>query len=139
MDNCVFCKIIKGELPSSKVYEDEHVIAFLDIAPINKGHTLVVPKAHSESITTVASEDQAAMMQVAPRIGAAMMRAVEADAFNLILCNGKNAGQVVMHSHLHVIPRMANDGVRIPARSVEYDSEEEKAAIVAEACKRLDS
>jgi len=137
MKNCVFCKIVAGELPAAMVYEDDLVVAFLDIAPLNKGHTLVTPREHFYGITACPPEVQTAMMQAASRIAAAMMRAVDADGFNLILSNGACAGQVVQHVHLHVIPRFPDDGISLPSRSVSYESDEEKQQIIAEVRKRL--
>ncbi|NOY79689.1 MAG: HIT family protein [Kiritimatiellaeota bacterium] len=130
MANCVFCKIVAGEIPADKLYEDNCVLAFLDIAPINKGHTLVVPREHFFGITAVPAEIQARMMQVGARLGAALLRAVGADGFNLILSNGACAGQVVQHVHLHVIPRFPDDGISLPARSVPYEDDNEKREII---------
>lgn len=137
MENCVFCKIVAGQLPAAMVYEDARVVAFLDIAPLNKGHTLVVPRQHFFSITECPPDIQAAILQAASRIAAAMMRAVDADGFNLILSNGACAGQVVQHVHMHVVPRFPDDGVSLPSRSVAYDGDEEKQRIIAEVRKRI--
>lgn len=136
-ENCAFCKIVRGDLLAAKIHEDDHVLAFLDIAPWNKGHTLVIPKQHHNSITTVPPDDLHRMMEMAAPIGAALMRAVDADGFNLLLSNGQCAGQVVPHAHLHVIPRHPEDGLHMPARNVGYDSDDEKEAIIAETVKRL--
>jgi len=137
--DCVFCKIVAGEIPSSKVYEDDLVMAFLDIAPINPGHTLIIPKQHHTSATTVPPECGARMMQMAPRIACAMMRATEADGFNLLLSNGACAGQVVPHTHLHIIPRFPDDGIVLPTRTKNYESDEQRDRILADARKRLES
>jgi len=137
MENCVFCRIIRGEIPADKVYEDGHILAFLDIAPLNKGHTLVIPKEHFFSVTETPPELLAAIMQAAARIGAAMMRAVDADGFNLILSNGACAGQVVQHTHLHVVPRFPDDGIHLPSRSVPYTDDAEKREILDKARARL--
>lgn len=122
VDDCAFCRIIKGEIPSAKVYEDELVLVFLDIAPFNLGHSLVVPKDHHHSVTTLPAEYLARMMSVAARVAPAIMRATGAEGFNLFLNNGSVAGQVVPHSHLHILPRFANDGVIIQAASKKYDN-----------------
>ncbi len=137
MKNCVFCGIVAGDIPADKVYEDDRVIAFLDIAPINKGHVLVVPREHFFGITATPAETQARMMQVAARLGAALLRAVGADGFNLILSNGACAGQVVQHVHLHVVPRFPDDGISLPARSVPYESDSEKDQIIERIRKRM--
>ena len=137
MKNCVFCRIAAGDLPSAKLYEDERVVAFLDIAPLNKGHALIVPKEPHNSVTTLPPDYAGRMMQVAARLGQALMRAVKSDGFNLILSNGACAGQVVPHTHLHVIPRHPDDGLVLPHRSVAYASEAEKAELVEQVKARL--
>ncbi len=139
--NCIFCKIIKGELPCTKVYEDDLVIAFLDIAPVNKGHVLIVPKKHFMSLTSVPTEYLEAMMRVAPVIAQAAVREIDGDAFNLHLSNGQCAGQVIPHAHLHVIPRRATDGFSFGFRTLSYESDQEKddlgAAIAARVEKKI--
>ena len=112
MSDCIFCKIIAGEIPSAKIYEDELVYAFLDISPINFGHTLVIPKEHHQSAATIPEETAGRMFRIASRIGILLKRLDEFDAYNLHLADGTAAGQVVMHAHLHVIPRGAEDGFR---------------------------
>lgn len=135
--DCVFCKIVAGELPCDKVYEDDLVMAFLDIAPIALGHTLVVPREHHTSITTVPPAIAGRLMEAASRVGSALMRATEAGGFNLILANGSVAGQVVPHTHLHVVPRHVDDGVLMPVGRMTYPSPERKAEILARARARL--
>ena len=121
-DDCVFCRILKGEIPCTKVYEDEKVLAFLDIAPFNLGHTVIVPKHHEVSSTQLDAEYLSAMMTIAPRIGAALIRAGLGEGFNLVLNNGRVAGQMVPHVHLHVVPRRADDQVVFTAPGTKYDS-----------------
>ena len=137
MKNCVFCNIVSGDSPADTVYDDEFVLAFLDIAPLNKGHTLIVPKEHHASLTTVPLRGLARMMEIAPRIGVAMMRATDADGFNLLLSNGACAGQIVPHAHLHVIPRHPADGIALPARTIGYTGDDEKLEILRLAKRRL--
>ena len=137
MNDCVFCKIVRGELPCDAIYSDELVIAFLDIAPIAPGHTLIVPKEHHTSVTTLPDDLGARMMKVAPRIGRAVMRVTEAGGFNLLLSNGAVAGQVVPHVHLHVIPRSADDGIILPTRTIPYATDERKQDIVNRTKARL--
>ena len=120
MSNCIFCKIIAGEIPSAKIYEDELVYAFLDIGPINFGHTLVIPKEHHESSSTIPEETAGRMFHVGSRIGIALKRKFDYDAFNLHLADGTAAGQVVMHAHLHVVPRGVEDGFRWNWRQLEW-------------------
>lgn len=127
MAECIFCKIIAGEIPSVKVYEDELVYAFLDIGPINPGHVLVIPKEHHESSATIPEETAGRMFRVGSRIGVALRREFDWDAFNLHLADGTAAGQVVMHAHLHVIPRGVEDGFHWNWRQLRYaDGEMEK-------------
>jgi len=126
-NDCVFCKILKGEIPCTKVYEDDKVLAFLDIAPFNLGHTVIVPKDHQHSITTLDEEFLCAMICLAPKIGAALMRATGAEGFNILQNNGRVAGQAVPHVHFHVIPRFADDKVVFTAPGKKYSGPEEMA------------
>lgn len=110
MNDCLFCKIINGEIPSSKVYEDNEIIAFLDIMPTNPGHTLVVPKKHGKDIFEI-DEDLLGKLAIAvKKIAKAVMQATKATSFNLILNNGATAGQVIPHFHFHIVPRHEKDG-----------------------------
>jgi histidine triad (HIT) family protein len=111
MENCIFCKITARKIPSDIIYENDHVMAFLDIRPITKGHALIVPKAHHESLFDTPEKTLAELVAVAKKVGAAAKQAVNADGINLGMNNGAAAGQVVMHAHLHVIPRFRNDGL----------------------------
>jgi histidine triad (HIT) family protein len=124
MKDCIFCKIIAGEIPSRKIYEDELVYAFMDIGPINYGHTLVIPKAHHTSAATIPEATAGRMFRVGARIGVAQKRALDADAFNLHLADGACAGQVVMHAHLHVVPRNADDSFHWNWRQLKYETPE---------------
>lgn len=110
MNDCLFCKIITGEIPSSKVYEDEKCYAFLDLHPVNIGHTLLVPKAHSENLYTVADEDIAHMATVLKKLSIAIKQAVKADGINIEMNNDPVAGQLIFHTHLHIVPRFEGDG-----------------------------
>ena len=120
MSDCIFCKIIAGEIPSRKIYEDDLVYAFLDIAPINFGHVLVIPKEHHESASSIPEATAGRMMKIGSRLGIALKRALDYDAYNLHLADGKAAGQVVMHAHLHVIPRGVDDDFRWNWRQLQY-------------------
>jgi histidine triad (HIT) family protein len=133
----VFCRIVAGEIPARIVFADDLVLAFLDIAPLNPGHTLVVPREHHCSITTVPAPTLARLLQVGAAAGAAVMHAVKADGFNLHLANGSVAGQVVPHAHLHIIPRFPADGVGIHWRAAAYASSAEADAVLQEIRKRL--
>ncbi len=136
-EDCVFCKIISGEIPCHKVYEDEFVFAFLDIAPINFGHVLIIPKVHHASLTSTPVEYLEAMMRIAPVIAQAAMREIDGDGFNLHLSNGEVAGQIIPHTHLHVVPRRGTDGFSWGHRTLSYESDDAKATIAAAITKRL--
>ena len=112
MNNCVFCEIVKLETPSQRVYEDDEYIAFLDINPINFGHTLVVPKAHYENVLDVPPEVIAGMIKIAKKVAPAVVEAMRADGFNIGINNGRAAGQLVDHVHIHVIPRFEADNLK---------------------------
>jgi histidine triad (HIT) family protein len=113
MDSCLFCKIIKGEIPSMKVYEDEDTLAFLDIKPINPGHTLVIPKAHYANVIETPEEVLVKMMRTVKKIGHAFKDGLGVENFNLAMNNGAPAGQVVFHAHIHVMPRHEGDGYEL--------------------------
>jgi len=127
MDSCIFCKIIAGDIPSAKIYEDDLVFAFMDIGPINFGHTLVIPKEHHVSSSSIQEATAGRMFRVGSRIGVACKRALGYDGFNLHLADGACAGQVVMHAHLHVVPRGAEDGFHWNWRQLKYESDEKRA------------
>ncbi|PEE36171.1 HIT family protein [Bacillus pseudomycoides] len=110
-DNCIFCKIIEEQIPCSKVYEDEHVLAFLDISQVTKGHTLVIPKVHKQDIFALTPEIASHIFSVVPKISNAIKSEFNSVGFNLLNNNGEKAGQTVFHFHLHLIPRYGeNDG-----------------------------
>ncbi|MBU0536566.1 MAG: HIT family protein [Nanoarchaeota archaeon] len=113
MTDCIFCKIAKGEIPTRKIYENERVIAFLDISPVNKGHALVIPRKHSEDLTSMDDENIAAVFTAAKKIAPALMKATGATGFNIGMNNRKSAGQLVFHSHVHIIPRFDDDGLKL--------------------------
>jgi histidine triad (HIT) family protein len=110
MENCIFCKVIKGELPSSKVYEDDVVLAFLDVNPINKGHVLVIPKEHQQFIADLDEKTLGKMIIIANKINKAVRSSeIKTEAVNLLLSDGEVAGQEISHAHLHIIPRFRGD------------------------------
>ena len=111
MNNCVFCDILSGDLPSSVVFEDELVCAFMDIQPVNPGHVLIVPKQHVILLADLHEETGGHMFRIAQRIAVALRRSgVKCEGVNLFLADGEAAGQEVFHVHLHVFPRFAGDG-----------------------------
>jgi histidine triad (HIT) family protein len=119
-ENCVFCKIVAWETPSQRVHDDDEYIAFLDINPINFGHILIIPREHYANMDDAPEETVAAMMKLAKKIGPAAVKAMGADAYNIGINNGRAAGQLVDHVHLHVIPRTEGDGLRAWAGRSRY-------------------
>ncbi len=122
-NDCIFCKIISGDAPAYKVFEDGDVIAFLDIFPWAKGHTLVVPKNHSPNIFEIPDDDATAVMRAVRRIAPVLRDTLEADGLNLLQSNGQAAWQTVNHFHVHLIPRWAGDSLVPPGRSAPGDHE----------------
>ncbi len=110
--DCIFCNIIESKVPCDKVYEDDRVVAFLDIAPISQGHTLVVAKTHYPDLTATPSAVASQMIAALQRIAPAVMTATGAPAYNVGINTGSAAGQVVRHVHFHLIPRHPDDGLR---------------------------
>ena len=109
--NCIFCKIVAGEIPCFKLFEDEETLAFMDINPVHDGHCLVIPKAHSANVFEIEPEDFAAAARTATKVAKAVKAAVPCDGFNLMQANGDGAGQSVGHFHLHIVPRRSGDGL----------------------------
>ena len=132
-----FEKIIAREIPATIVYEDDDTLAFMDIGPIIKGHTLVIPKTCYDPITETPDEVVAKLMIVAKRIAAAQMKALGADGVNIMQNNGAAAGQEVPHIHIHVIPRFDDDGHRWNWAAKSYDSPEEMETLAAKIRKGL--
>ncbi|MFP4633166.1 MAG: HIT domain-containing protein [Halobacteriales archaeon] len=106
-EDCLFCKIARGDLPARKVYEDDDVVAFLDVNPLSRGHTLVIPREHAERLDDMSSD---AAWTKALEIAPAVQEAVDADALNVGVNDGSEAGQEVPHVHVHVVPRYEGDG-----------------------------
>ena len=126
MEDCIFCKIVEGKIPSAKVYEDDKVIGFLDIMPANKGHCLVVPKKHSGNLLDISDEDLIAIMKAAKKVARALSLSFGNGSFNILMNNGKEAGQVVNHSHIHIIPRFLKDRLRLKWSHLGYEGNEMK-------------
>lgn len=137
--SCIFCRIASGDLPSSMVWQGEKVLGFLDISPINPGHTLIIPRDHYASLTAVPDSVLAEMMILAPRLGKALMRELKCDGFNLHLANGACAGQVVFHVHLHVIPRFPTDGFSWGWRGLSLPESEQGSELAQALNARLQS
>ncbi len=120
MENCIFCKIINKEIPANIVYEDKHSFAFLDISPINHGHTLVIPKKHYETIQELPENILTNLIKTVQKIA----KAIEADGINIMQNNKPAAGQAVPHLHFHIIPRFKDDGFQFNWRNKEYKDNE---------------
>jgi histidine triad (HIT) family protein len=130
-DGNIFAKILRGEMPAYKVYEDEKSLAFLDIMPRSPGHTLVIPKNKARNILDAAPEDLCHVMQVAQKIARASMKTFQAEGVTIQQFNESAGGQVVFHLHVHIIPRKSGVALKPPA------SEREKPEVLAEQAKRL--
>lgn len=110
-NDCIFCKIIAGDIPSNKVYEDERAVAFLDASPVHPGHTLVVPKKHCADFVSADAACLQSALFTAQKVASAVLSATQADGCNITTNNGRAAGQVIFHLHWHVIPRFSGDGL----------------------------
>ena len=131
-DNCIFCKIANGEIPSKTIHEDENFRVILDLGPATKGHALILPKDHYADLFALPEETAAAAMILAKKLGAQMKEKLGADGFNLVQNNGSCAGQTVFHFHLHLIPRFEDDGQKIgwkPQKPTQEELEQIRAAI----------
>ena len=128
MNDCIFCKIINKEIPCYKIYEDEKIIAFLDRTPVNPGHTLVVPKKHSETILDTDDETLKELIIATKKISNAIYKGLRLKGFNIGLNQFKIGGQIVPHIHIHIMPRKENDNLRLWGGR-EYETEEEKLEI----------
>lgn len=125
MSECLFCKIIDGSIPSTKVYEDEHVYAFMDIMPLTKGHTLLIPKTHCRDLMEMPEEVASYLYAAAPKVAKAIQAAFNPAGLNTVNNNGAAAGQTVFHYHLHFIPRYdETDGLRLVWTTTQPSREE---------------
>lgn len=112
-EDCIFCKIIAGEIPSFKLYEDEHTLAFMDINPANRGHALAIPKTHTPNLLEAPDEVLAVTAATARKVARAVHKTVNPDGLNLVQANGPGAAQSVFHLHMHVIPRFTDDNLML--------------------------
>lgn len=132
-DNCIFCKIANGEIPSKTIYEDESFRVILDLGPATKGHALILPKDHFANLYELPDDVAAKVMQLAKKMATQMTEKLGCDGFNLVQNNGETAGQTVFHFHLHLIPRYEDDGQTIgwtPGSPSQEELEEIKNAII---------
>jgi len=107
MEDCIFCKIVKGDIPCFKVYEDDRILAFEDVNPISEGHTLIIPKAHAENIWEISGEDLTAIHLAFKKVADAIKEVIVPAGVAVLQLNGRGVNQVVMHYHLHLIPRLS--------------------------------
>lgn len=134
-ERTIFDRILDGEIPCHRVYEDEHVLAFLDIGPLSDGHTLVIPKERRAQLHELSEDAAAALGRVLPRLARAVLQATGAEAYNVLQNNGAAAHQAVMHVHFHIIPKVGGRGLGIgwnPGQLTDERAAELKAAITAE-------
>lgn len=130
--DCIFCRIIAGQIPSTKIYEDENTLAFLDIGPLVKGHTLVIPKAHHSLLMESPDDVLKQVIVAVRRVAAALVKGLGADGVNIHQANGTSAGQVVPHLHVHVVPRYEGDGHHWNWKVREYASTQEMLKLAAQ-------
>ena len=126
--DCLFCRIVAGEIPATRVAEDDRTVAFMDINPATRGHVLVVPREHANDLLAIDPEDLSAVTKTAQRVAATMPDRLGADGVNLLNSCGREAWQTVFHFHLHVIPRYAADPLRLPWTPEPGDRDEIAAA-----------
>ncbi len=122
--DCIFCKILAGELPAERVQEDEHTVAFMDINPWTRGHAVVIPKEHSRNLYEIGADDLSRTMASAQQLAARMRDRLECDGVNLLNSCEPAAWQTIFHFHVHVIPRYEDDPLQLPVRPEQADSEE---------------
>ena len=124
MEECVFCKIVNRDIPSSIVHEDRNAISFLDMLPANKGHCLVVPKKHCSKLDEMDDKDIFSLLSVVKRVAKALSLSNGIDGYNVLMNNGWGAGQVINHAHIHLIPRYRGDLVELSWPRKKYDETE---------------
>ena len=133
-ESCIFCKIVRKQAPASIIYEDETVMAFLDIRPLNEGHTLVIPKKHYVDIFDTPEDQLSQVHMVVKQVSIAVKKATNADGISIIQQNGKAGGQEIFHFHVHVVPRF--EGQKLPSFSVLSEVERTKLEVTAKKIKQ---
>jgi histidine triad (HIT) family protein len=111
-EKCIFCKIVKGEIPSTKFYDSDNFIGILDIHPKSPGHTVIIPKKHFKSLLDMPASFGGELLEAIKEVGLGLIKDGKGEAFNVIVNNGESAGQVVMHAHIHIVPRKKGDGLK---------------------------
>ncbi len=132
-ENCIFCKIANGDIPSDTIYEDDNFRVILDLSPASKGHALILPKTHASNLFDLDEETSAKVLRVAKKVGRAMQEALCCDGINIVQNNGEAAGQTVMHFHVHIIPRYKGEKQIVAWEPKQSVPEEQK--IIAEKIK----
>lgn len=127
--NCIFCKIANGEIPSATIYEDEGFRAILDLGPASKGHALILPKTHAANLFELPDETAAKAMVLAKKLGRKLQEGLHADGLNVVQNNGEAAGQTVFHFHMHLIPRYEKDTVNVTWTPGTLTEEDKKATL----------
>lgn len=130
--HCIFCRLVTGEIPAARVYEDEQTLAFMDIGQVNPGHVLVATRRHAANLFELTPEEAAAVMQTAQKVAGAVRDAFDPPGLTLLQANGPEGGQTVFHFHLHVVPRHADDGV-----GLSWPRKEPAAAVLQGYAQRL--
>jgi histidine triad (HIT) family protein len=125
--DCIFCKIVNGELKSFQVYEDEHTLAFLDISPVNYGHTLVIPKKHFENLEAITEEELSLLANTVKKVGLAIIKGLGVEGYNVQVNNGSVAGQIIPHLHFHITPRTEGDSLELWTHGKYADGESAEA------------
>lgn len=123
-DNCIFCKIANGEIPSKVLYEDDEFKVILDLGPATRGHALILPKNHYHNLYELPDDEAGKVMLLAKKMAARMTEKLKCDGFNLVQNNGEAAGQTVFHFHMHLIPRYKEDGQTLGWKPLEVSQEE---------------
>ena len=130
MTDCIFCKLVAGQIPSTRVFEDEHTLAFMDLGHVNPGHVLVAVKKHAANLFELEEEQAASVARTCNRIAKAIQKAFQPEGLSVYQANGKPAGQTVFHYHVHLLPRYAGDGMELtwPVKNPPREKLEEYAA-----------
>lgn len=130
-NNCIFCKIITGEIPSTNIFEDDNFKVIMDISPAAKGHAIILPKKHFKNLFEMDEETSSKALSIARKVAAAMMEELKCDGLNVLQNNGEAAGQTVFHYHIHLIPRYQGDQVNIAWKSGKYNDGEASSIALA--------
>jgi histidine triad (HIT) family protein len=123
MNDCLFCKITKGEIPSNKVYENKEFVAFLDIEPVAPGHTIVIPKEHFPKLTQTNEETLEKLLKIVVKIVPGILKATHSTGYNVVINTEKEAGQIIFHTHVHIVPRKEGDGLRFWQKHIEEEAD----------------